>query len=105
MTVVQPRLPFGVASLNGDDVVEGFAEKPRSSDWVNGGFFCFEPTALSFLGPDSVLEREPLERLAAAGELRAFRHEGFWDCMDTYKDAIELGDLWAAGGAPWKVWS
>jgi glucose-1-phosphate cytidylyltransferase len=52
-----------------------------------------------------VLEREPLERLAAAGELRAFRHERFWDCMDTYKDAVLLNDLWAEGRAPWKVWS
>jgi glucose-1-phosphate cytidylyltransferase len=52
-----------------------------------------------------VLERDPLERLAAAGELRAFRHEGFWDCMDTYKDAVALNDLWAAGAAPWKLWT
>ena len=52
----------------------------------------------------SVLEREPLERLAAAGQLRAFRHQGFWDCMDTYKDAIALNDLWADGHAPWKLW-
>ena len=57
--------------------------------------------ALDYLGPDSVLEREPLARLAAAGELRAHRHEGFWDCMDTYKDAVVLNDLWAAGEAPW----
>ena len=56
------------------------------------------------MGEDSVLEREPLEGLAAAGELRAYRHEGFWDCMDTYKDAIELDDLWRGGEAPWRVW-
>jgi glucose-1-phosphate cytidylyltransferase len=56
------------------------------------------------LEPDCVLEHEPLTRLAAAGELRAFRHDGFWDCMDTYKDAVELGDLWAQGQAPWKLW-
>jgi glucose-1-phosphate cytidylyltransferase len=105
ITVVRPRLPFGVAELNGDGVVRGFSEKPRSEHWVNGGFFCFEPAALELLGPDSVLEREPLERLAADGQLRAFRHEGFWDCMDTYKDAVELGDLWATGRAPWKTWA
>jgi glucose-1-phosphate cytidylyltransferase len=104
MTVVRPRLPFGVAELNGDGVVRGFSEKPRSEHWVNGGFFCFEPAALAALGPDSVLEREPLERLAAEGQLRAFRHQGFWDCMDTYKDAVELNDLWAEGRAPWKLW-
>ncbi len=99
-----PELQFGVAELNGDGVVRGFAEKPRSEHWVNGGFFCFEPAALERLSPDSVLEREPLERLAAAGELRAFRHDGFWACMDTYKDAVELGDMWAQGRAPWKLW-
>ena len=105
MTVVRPRLPFGVAHLNGDGVVRGFSEKPRSEQWINGGFFCFEPMVLDLLGPDSVLEREPLERLAAAGDLRAFRHEGFWDCMDTYKDAVALNDLWISGAAPWKRWS
>ena len=104
MTVVRPRLQFGVAELNGDGVVEGFAEKPRSEHWVNGGFFCFSAPALERLTPDSVLEREPLEQLAADGQLRAFRHAGFWACMDTYKDAVELGDLWAQGSAPWKLW-
>ena len=105
MTVVRPALPFGVAQLNGDGVVRGFTEKPRSEQWINAGFFCFEPSVLELLDPDSVLERGPLERLAAAGELRAFRHEGFWDCMDTYKDAVALNDLWATGAAPWKLWA
>ncbi len=104
MAVVQPQLPFGVARLDGNGSVLGFAEKPRSEEWVNAGFFCFERSALGVLGPDSVLEREPLERLAAAGELRAFRHHGFWECMDTYKDAVTLNDLWADGSAPWKLW-
>jgi glucose-1-phosphate cytidylyltransferase len=107
MTVVRPELPFGVAHLNGGDVVAGFSEKPRSAHWINGGFFCFEPSVLDLLAPDSVLERGPLERLAAAGGLRAFRHEGFWHCMDTYKDAVVLNDLWAADPArpaPWKLW-
>jgi glucose-1-phosphate cytidylyltransferase len=105
MTVVRPELQFGVAELDGDDVVRGFVEKPRSEHWVNGGFFCFEPQLLGELRADSVLEREPLARLAACGELRAYRHEGFWDCMDTYKDAVVLNDLWARGSAPWKLWS
>jgi glucose-1-phosphate cytidylyltransferase len=104
MTVVRPVLQFGVAELNGDGVVGRFTEKPRSEHWVNGGFFCFAPRALELLKPDSVLEREPLERLAAAGELRAYQHEGFWGCMDTYKDAVELGDMWSQGCAPWKIW-
>jgi glucose-1-phosphate cytidylyltransferase len=105
MTVVQPELQFGVAELNGDGQVRGFTEKPRYDGWINGGFFCFEPGALDYIAPDSVLERAPLERLAADGELRAFRHLGFWDCMDTYKDAVLLNDLWAENRAPWRVWS
>jgi glucose-1-phosphate cytidylyltransferase len=104
MTVVRPELQFGVTEMDGDDRVVGFREKPRSEHWINGGFFCFEPAMLDELEDSSTLEREPLERLAAAGELRAFRHTGFWDCMDTYKDAIMLNDLWASGAAPWKVW-
>jgi glucose-1-phosphate cytidylyltransferase len=103
LTAVRPNLQWGVAELDGDRVT-GFVEKPRSEHWINGGFFCFEPAALDAIGPDSVLEREPLERLAAAGQLRAHRHEGFWDCMDTYKDAVVLDDLWRGGEAPWRVW-
>jgi glucose-1-phosphate cytidylyltransferase len=105
MTVVRPELQFGVAQLNGDDIVRGFVEKPRSEHWINGGFFCFEPSVLSLLDVDSVLEREPLAQLAAEGQLRGFRHQGFWDCMDTYKDAVVLNDLWARGRAPWQLWN
>ena len=104
MTVVRPELQFGVAEMDGDDRVLGFHEKPRAEQWVNGGFFVFEPGVFDYLEPDSVLEREPLERLAAAGQLHAFRHAGFWDCMDTYKDATLLNDLWAENAAPWKMW-
>jgi glucose-1-phosphate cytidylyltransferase len=105
MTVVRPELPFGVADLASDGVVRGFVEKPRSEHWINGGFFCLEPAVLALLAVDSVLEREPMERLAAAGSLRGFRHEGFWDCMDTYKDSVVLNDLWARDRAPWKLWN
>jgi glucose-1-phosphate cytidylyltransferase len=104
LTVVRPNLQFGVARLDGDDRVSGFVEKPRSEHWINGGFFCFEPGVLEYMDAESVLERQPLEQLAAAGHLCAFRHEGFWDCMDTYKDAVTLDDLWRRGDAPWKVW-
>ncbi len=104
VTVVRPELQFGVAELDGEDGrVLGFREKPRSEHWINGGFFCLRPGALAYLGPESVLEREPLQRLAADGQLRAYRHEGFWECMDTYKDAVALNDLWAAGAAPWRA--
>jgi glucose-1-phosphate cytidylyltransferase len=105
MTVVRPELQFGVTELDGDGRVTGFHEKPRSEHWINGGFFCFEPAVFDHLREDSVLEREPLQSLAAAGQLRAYRHDGFWDCMDTYKDAVLLNDLWERGEAPWKVWA
>jgi glucose-1-phosphate cytidylyltransferase len=105
MTVVRPRLQWGIADVDQEGRVAGFVEKPRSEHWINGGFFCFEPGALDYIAEDSVLEREPLRRLAAEGELRAHRHEGFWDCMDTYKDAVELNDLWASGEAPWTAWA
>ena len=104
LTVVQPELQFGLAELDKDDRVRGFHEKPRAESWINGGFFCFQPGVLDYLEEDSVLEREPLEGLAADGELRAYRHGGFWDCMDTYKDAVLLNDLWASGTPPWRVW-
>jgi len=102
ITVVRPELPFGVVELNGaDGHVLGFQEKPRSERWINGGFLCLRAGAFDYLAPDSVLEREPLQRLADDGQLRAYRHEGFWECMDTYKDAVALNDLWASGAAPW----
>jgi glucose-1-phosphate cytidylyltransferase len=106
MTVVRPELQFGVTEVDGDHGrVTGFREKPRSEHWINGGFFVFEPGVFEYLSDSSVLEREPLEGLAADGELHAFRHTGFWECMDTYKDAVQLNDLWAQGDAPWKVWA
>ena len=108
MTVVRPRLQFGVVALgDGGDVdrVTGFQEKPRSEHWINGGFFCFESGVFDYLQDHSVLEREPLQRLAADGALRAFRHTGFWDCMDTHKDVVALNDLWEQGAAPWRIWA
>jgi glucose-1-phosphate cytidylyltransferase len=104
VTVVRPRSQFGVAHLGEGDRVNAFQEKPHLDHWVNGGFFCFEPAVLEYLDDSSVLEKEPLTRLAAEGHLRAYRHEGFWDCMDTYKDAVVLNDLWAGGDAPWRIW-
>jgi glucose-1-phosphate cytidylyltransferase len=84
--------------------VKEFREKPKMEKWVNGGFFVFEPGFLDYVGEGDVLEREPLERLARDGQLSAFRHEGFWRCMDTFKDAAQLNELWARGEAPWKLW-
>jgi glucose-1-phosphate cytidylyltransferase len=97
MTVVRPELPFGVAMLDGDRVT-GFREKPVAPQWVNGGFFVCEPSVLDYLRDDSVLEREPLEALAVEGALAAYRHTGFWRCLDTAKDAQALED---AGPGRW----
>jgi glucose-1-phosphate cytidylyltransferase len=102
MTVVRPQNPWGVAELDGDRV-RGFAEKPPLDCWVNGGFLVMEPRALDAIGADDVLERRPLETLANAGELAAYRHDGFWDCMDTYKDTLLLNELWDQGRAPWRT--
>ncbi len=102
MTVVRPLMQFGVTELDNEGGrVLGFREKPRSEHWINGGFFCLEPGVLDYLDADSVLEHRPLERLAGNGQLHAYRHQGFWECMDTYKDAIVLNDLWASGAPPW----
>jgi glucose-1-phosphate cytidylyltransferase len=104
MTVVRPELQFGVTELDDDGRVTGFHEKPRSEHWINGGFFCFKPGVFDYMSESSVLEREPLEGLADDDQLRAFRHTGFWKCMDTYKDAVQLNDLWARDRPPWKLW-
>jgi glucose-1-phosphate cytidylyltransferase len=101
MTAVRPHIQWGVASIQDDGEVTGFTEKPKSDYWINGGFFCMEPSVFARLEVGSVLEQEPLESLACEGQLGAFRHEGFWDCMDTYKDLVTLNDLWEKGQAPW----
>ena len=105
MTVVQPELQFGVTELGENGRVRGFKEKPKSEHWINGGFFCFEPEVFDYLDERSVLERDPLERLAADGRLHGYRHTGFWECMDTYKDSVQLNDLWQRERPPWKVWA
>jgi glucose-1-phosphate cytidylyltransferase len=101
MTVVRPLSPWGVVELDGDGLVAGFREKPPLESWVNGGFFVMEPRSLGYLGSEDVLEERPLESLARDGELVAYRHTGFWQCMDTYKDSVRLNDLWERGEAPW----
>ncbi len=105
VTAVRPPARFGGLTLDGDAVCE-FSEKPQTGEgWINGGFFVFEPEVLDYIEGDStILEREPLERLASEGELMAFRHTGFWQPMDTLREKQLLESLWAGGNAPWKVW-
>jgi len=104
VTAVRPPARFGGLELEGDKVRE-FTEKPQTSEgWINGGFFVFEPRSLDYMRADAMLEQSPLEDLARDGELMAYRHEGFWQPMDTVRDRHLLEDLWQRGTAPWKVW-
>jgi glucose-1-phosphate cytidylyltransferase len=104
VTAVRPPARFGGLNLSGDRVCE-FSEKPQTGEgWINGGFFVFEPGVFDYIaGDDTILEREPLERLAAEGELMAFRHPGFWQPMDTLRDKQLLESLWNSGQAPWST--
>jgi glucose-1-phosphate cytidylyltransferase len=102
VTAVHPHSNFGVMDLDDAGGVVRFREKPRLKEWINGGFFVFESGILECLTDNVVLEREPLEVLSSRGELMAFPHEGFWKCMDTFKDNLEFEELWR-NGAPWQV--
>lgn len=104
VTAVRPSARFGSLEISETGEVSSFTEKPVSAQWVNGGFFVFNNEIFDYLGEDSILEREPLERLAQAGELMAWQHEGFWHPMDTIRDSQYLNDLWKSGEAPWKIW-
>jgi glucose-1-phosphate cytidylyltransferase len=104
VTAVRPPARFGSLSFDGDMVTE-FLEKPLTGEgWINGGFFVIEPAALDYIKSDVAWEREPLSRIARAGELVAYRHDDFWQCMDTYRDLKILEGYWESGKAPWKVW-
>ena len=102
VTAVRPPARFGAMHLEGDRV-HAFSEKSQASEgWINGGFFVFEPQVLDYIDGDTVpLERAPLERLAADGQLMAFQHEGFWQPMDTLREKRLLEELWQRGQAPW----
>ena len=104
VTAVRPTNRFGSLTIDNNETVTNFSEKPRAEKWVNGGFFIFESKIFDFLNSDSVLEREPLERLSALGELKAYKHSGFWQPMDTYRESQELNDLWSSNSAPWRNW-
>jgi glucose-1-phosphate cytidylyltransferase len=105
LTAVQPPGRFGALNLEGDRITS-FLEKPGGDGgWVNGGFFVCSPAVLDYIeDDDAIWEREPLERLAAEGNLAAYFHHDFWQPMDTLRDKTHLEDLWASNKAPWKVW-
>lgn len=105
MTAVRPVARYGHVELDGDRVAE-FSEKPQTGEgWINGGFFVLEPEVFEYIEGDSTTwEKEPLERLAREGQLMAYRHAGFWQCMDTLREKHILEDLWRSRKAPWKIW-
>lgn len=107
VTAVQPPGRFGALELGEGDRVSAFREKPQDGiGWINGGFFVLEPAVFDLIeGDATVWERAPLERLAARGELVAYRHAGFWQPVDTLREKRALEALWAEGRAPWKVWA
>lgn len=106
LTAIQPGGRYGVLDIDGEQTVRRFAEKAKEDGgWINGGFMVLEPKIFSYIeGDKTFLEKEPLEKLAYDGELAAYRHEGFWKCMDTMRDKGMLEQLWETGQAPWKRW-
>jgi glucose-1-phosphate cytidylyltransferase len=105
LTAVRPPARFGGLEFDGDRV-NRFTEKPQIGEgWINGGFFVMEPGVLDYIDDDYTgIARAPMERLARDGQLMAYRHEAFWQCMDTLRDVILLENLWSGGEAPWAVW-
>lgn len=106
MTAIQPGGRFGVLEISNDDEIHSFREKNKEDGgWINGGFMVLEPSVIDYIENDgTVFEKEPLEKLAQEGELNAYKHYGFWQCMDTLRDKNQLEQLYSEDKAPWKVW-
>lgn len=106
VTTVRPQSRFGILETEGDGRVLNFAEKPDMDGWASAGFFVFNRALFDYLdGDDCILERAPLERLVSEGQLMAYRHHGFFHTMDTYREYLQLNELWRSGRAPWQVWA
>jgi glucose-1-phosphate cytidylyltransferase len=104
LTAVRPPSRFGVVNLDNDGLVDSFQEKPQMDSWINGGYFVFNKKIFDYLEENIVLEDQPLRRLASENQLMAFKHEGFWQPMDTFREMTLLNELWGGNDAPWKVW-
>lgn len=106
VTAVQPSGRFGALNLSDDQTVQSFMEKPKGDGaWINGGFFVCQPEVFNYINGDStIFEKEPMEKIAADGEMKAFHHTGFWKPMDTLRDKHELEEDWALNKAKWKIW-
>lgn len=108
LTGIQPGGRFGVLEIDGSGTITGFREKAREDGgWINGGFMVMEPEVFHYLSADEgcVLEREPMETLASEGKLGVYKHEDFWQCMDTQRDKYRLEELWNTDHAPWRIWT
>jgi glucose-1-phosphate cytidylyltransferase len=105
LTAVRPPARFGHLQFEGD-MVKQFTEKPQTAEgWINGAFFVMEPELFDYIEGDMThFEHQPLENLAAEGQLMAYKHDSFWQCLDTLRDKVRLDDLWQTGEAPWKLW-
>ena len=103
---VRPQSRFGVLELDAKNHVRSFAEKPQSDGWISAGLFLFNRKFFTYLSadPSCAMEREPLQKLARDGELMAYRHDGFFFAMDTYRESLTLNELWESGQAPWVCW-
>lgn len=104
LTVVKPPSPFGVVELDSNNLVTDFREKPILDHWINGGFFVFGKAIFEYVKGNDVLEKDVFHRLARDRNLVAYKHGGFWECMDTYKDNLQLNEMWRSNGAKWAVW-
>lgn len=105
VTAVRPPARFGSLEFGENNMVKEFVEKPLSGEgWINGGFFVVEKAAIDYISDDVPWESEPLRKIAAAGQLVAYKHDDFWQCMDTYRELKILEDCWKSGDAPWKIW-
>lgn len=104
ITCVRPHSPFGIVNIGKDNLVSSFDEKPVLSQWINGGFFVFNKKIFDYLGENDILEKKPFEKMAVDKNLAAYKFNGFWKCMDTYKDHLVLNELWDKKKAVWAKW-
>lgn len=105
LTAVRPSSPFGIVGIDAHtNTVTHFDEKPILDHWINGGFFVFKKDVFRYIKDNDVLEKDTFGRIVKGRDLAAYKHEGFWECMDTYKDNLRLNQLWDRGCAPWAVW-
>lgn len=105
ITAVRPHSPFGIVGINSKtQAVSHFEEKPRLDHWINGGFFVFNKEVFRYIKSNDILERDTFRRLVQDKNVVAYKHYGFWECMDTYKDNLRLNQLWLNTKAPWAIW-